>query len=206
MRTRAAKSLPSLHGADSARWQGAGIPMATATDDTLQQALRAKRAVSHDLTTLSTKAVLRVAVGDDSNAAAATVDAANWRQPDWPFAEDPELERRVDALLATMTVEEKVGQIIRADIDCITPDDVREYRLGSILAGGGSDPGGQYNAPPQAWVHPDDAFWEASMDTSGGGKAIPTPWGVDAMHGQSDIVGATLFPHNIGLGATATWN
>ncbi len=125
----------------------------------------------------------------------------NWPQPDWPFAADPELERRVDELLASMTVEEKVGQIIQGDIDSITPEDVRKYRLGSILAGGGSDPGRQYNAPPKAWLDLSDAFWEASMDTSGGGKAIPVIWGIDAMHGQSNIVGATLFPHNIGLGA-----
>ena len=128
--------------------------------------------------------------------------AGNWPRPEWPFADDPDLERRVDALLATMTVEEKVGQIIQADIGSITPDEVRKYRLGSILAGGGSDPGGKYNAAPQAWLDLADEFWEASMDTSGGGKPIPIIWGIDAMHGQSNIVGATLFPHNIGLGAT----
>ncbi|TDK27124.1 glycoside hydrolase family 3 protein [Luteimonas aestuarii] len=138
----------------------------------------------------------------DSAAAGTAIVPENWPQPAWPFPEDPELERRVEALLATMTVEEKVGQIIQGDIDSITPEDVRKYRLGSILAGGGSDPGGKYNAPPQAWLDLADAFWEASMDTSGGGKAIPIIWGIDAMHGQSNIIGATLFPHNIGLGAT----
>ena len=138
----------------------------------------------------------------DGASAAATITPDNWPQVDWPFAEDAELAQRVDELLATMTVEEKVGQIIQGDIDSITPDDVRKYRLGSILAGGGSDPGGKYNAPPKDWLDLADAFWEASMDTSGGGKAIPIIWGIDAMHGQSNIIGATLFPHNIGLGAT----
>jgi len=133
---------------------------------------------------------------------AAGIDPAHWPQPQWPFPADAALEQKVDALLASMTVEEKVGQIIQGDIGSITPDDVRKYRLGSILAGGGSDPGGKYNAPPKAWLDLADAFWEASMDTSGGGKAIPVIWGIDAMHGQSNIVGATLFPHNIGLGAT----
>ncbi|WP_202841719.1 glycoside hydrolase family 3 protein [Luteimonas saliphila] len=137
-----------------------------------------------------------------ADAATASVDPANWPQPAWPFADDADLERKVDALLASMTVEEKVGQIIQGDIGSITPDDVRKYRLGSILAGGGSDPGGKYNASPEEWLALADAFWEASMDTSGGGKAIPVIWGIDAMHGQSNIVGATLFPHNIGLGAT----
>ena len=133
---------------------------------------------------------------------AGTVDPANWPQPEWPFAQDAELERKVDELLASMTLEEKVGQVIQGDIASTTPEDVRKYRLGSILAGGGSDPGGKYNAKPEEWLALADAFWEASMDTSGGGKAIPVIWGIDAMHGQSNIVGATLFPHNIGLGAT----
>jgi len=131
-----------------------------------------------------------------------TVVPAHWPQVEWPFPPDPELERKVDELLASMTVEEKVGQIIQADIGSVTPEDVRKYRLGSILAGGGSDPGGRYNAKPEEWLALADAFWEASMDTSGGGKAIPIIWGIDAMHGHSNIVGATLFPHNIGLGAT----
>ncbi len=139
--------------------------------------------------------------------AAAAADAnaivpEQWPQPAWPFAQDVELERNVDELLASMTLEEKVAQTIQADIGSITPDELRQYRLGSVLAGGGSDPGGKYNAPPKDWLALADAFWEASMDTSGGGKAIPVIWGIDAMHGQSNIVGATLFPHNIGLGAT----
>ena len=102
----------------------------------------------------------------------------------------------------TMTVEEKVGQIVQGDIASLTPDDVRKYRLGSVLAGGGSDPGGKYNATPRKWLALADAFYEASMDTRGGGKAIPILFGIDAVHGQSNIVGATVFPHNIGLGAT----
>jgi len=144
----------------------------------------------------------------DASPAAAADDGGNaivpehWPEVAWPLAADPALEARVDGLLKTMTVEEKVGQIIQGDIGSVTPDDVRKYRLGSILAGGGSDPGGKYDASPQAWLDLADAFWEASMDTSGGGKAIPVIWGIDAVHGQSNIVGATLFPHNIGLGAT----
>ncbi|KLI98077.1 1,4-beta-D-glucan glucohydrolase [Luteimonas sp. FCS-9] len=133
----------------------------------------------------------------DSNA----VDPAQWPEVTWPF-DDTELDAKVDALLATLTVEEKVGQIIQGDIADITPEDLRKYRLGSILAGGNSDPGGRYDAAPAEWLKLADAFWEASMDTAGGGKAIPVIFGIDAVHGQSNIVGATLFPHNIGLGAT----
>ena len=131
-----------------------------------------------------------------------TIAPETWPAVEWPFAQDAELEQRIDSLLASMSVEEKVGQIIQGDIGSVTPDDVRKYRLGSILAGGGSDPGGAYNATPQAWLELADAYWEASMDTGGGAKAIPVIFGIDAVHGQSNIIGATLFPHNIGLGAT----
>lgn len=140
--------------------------------------------------------------GDDKAAAPATAADANpWPQVAWPLAEDAALEQRITDLMATMTVEEKVGQLVQGDIASITPDDVRKYRLGSILAGGNSDPGGRYDASPAEWLALADAFYEASMDTSQGGKAIPIIFGIDAVHGQSNIVGATLFPHNIGLGA-----
>lgn len=132
----------------------------------------------------------------------ASIDPAHWPQPAWPLPADPALEQRIDALMATLSVEEKVGQVIQGDIASLTPDDVRKYRLGSVLAGGGSDPSGRYNAPAKDWLALADAFWDASMDTSHGGHAIPVIWGIDAVHGQSNIVGATLFPHNIGLGAT----
>lgn len=141
--------------------------------------------------------------GDDKAAAPATAADANpWPQVAWPLAEDAALEKRITDLMATMTVEEKVGQLVQGDIASITPDDVRKYRLGSILAGGNSDPGGRYDASPAEWLALADAFYDASMDTSQGGKAIPVIFGIDAVHGQSNIVGATLFPHNIGLGAT----
>jgi beta-glucosidase len=128
--------------------------------------------------------------------------AEHWPAVKWPLALNVMHEKRIDALLATMSVEEKVGQIIQGDIGSLTPDDVRKYRLGSILAGGNSDPGGKYNAAPEAWLKLADAFYDASMDTSSGGHAIPVLFGIDAVHGQSNVVGATLFPHNIGLGAT----
>lgn len=139
--------------------------------------------------------------GQDKAAAPAAADANAWPQVAWPLAEDAALEQRITELMATMTVEEKVGQLVQGDIASITPDDVRKYRLGSILAGGNSDPGGRYDASPAEWLALADAFYEASMDTSQGGKAIPIIFGIDAVHGQSNIVGATLFPHNIGLGA-----
>ncbi|MEL1263319.1 exo 1,3/1,4-beta-D-glucan glucohydrolase [Pseudoxanthomonas putridarboris] len=138
----------------------------------------------------------------DAASTQAGANASPWPEVKWPLAEDAALEQRIDALLATLTMEEKVGQVVQGDIASITPDDVRKYRLGSILAGGNSDPGGRYDAAPAEWLALADAFYEASMDTSQGGKAIPVMFGIDAVHGQSNIVGATLFPHNIGLGAT----
>ena len=63
-----------------------------------------------------------------------------------PVKKDPELDRRVQQLLARMTVEEKVGQVVQGDIASVTPEDVRKYRLGSVLAGGNSDPGSDFHA------------------------------------------------------------
>lgn len=140
--------------------------------------------------------------GQDRAAAAAANDNDPWPEVTWPLAADPALEKRITDLMAGMTVEDKVGQLVQGDIASVTPDDVRHYRLGSILAGGNSDPGGRYDASPAEWLALADAFYDASMDTSKGGKAIPLLFGIDAVHGQSNIIGATLFPHNIGLGAT----
>ncbi len=140
--------------------------------------------------------------GQDRAAAAAATDKDPWPEVIWPLAADPALEKRITDLMAGMTVEEKVGQLVQGDIASVTPDDVRRYRLGSILAGGNSDPGGRYDASPAEWLALADAFYDASMDTSKGGKPIPLLFGIDAVHGQSNIIGATLFPHNIGLGAT----
>ncbi|MFG6108690.1 exo 1,3/1,4-beta-D-glucan glucohydrolase [Stenotrophomonas nematodicola] len=147
---------------------------------------------------------LAACANDDAPVAAAVAEPEPqpWPQVAWPLAEDAALEKRITDLMAGMTVEEKVGQLVQGDIASITPDDLRKYRLGSILAGGNSDPGGRYDAAPAQWLALADAFYEASMDTSQGGKAIPVLFGIDAVHGQSNIIGATLFPHNIGLGAT----
>ncbi|MCF5923253.1 1,4-beta-D-glucan glucohydrolase, partial [Xanthomonas perforans] len=134
--------------------------------------------------------------------ASTAIHPDQWPSPKWPFPQDAALEQRITDVMAKMSVEEKVAQTIQGDIASMTPDDVRKYRIGSVLAGGNSDPGGKYNASPAEWLKLADAFYEASMDTSKGGNAIPIIFGIDAVHGQSNIVGATLFPHNIGLGAT----
>ncbi len=129
------------------------------------------------------------------------VHPALWPRAHWPIAASASTERRIAALLARMTIEEKVGQVIQADIASVTPDDARTYHLGSILNGGNSAPGGDDFAPPAKWLALADAFYAASVDKRGGRVGIPILWGTDAVHGHSNIVGATLFPHNIGLGA-----
>jgi beta-glucosidase len=130
-----------------------------------------------------------------------TLDVSSWPRIESPLGDDPDLERRVADLLAAMSLEEKVGQVIQAEIQHVTPEDVRRYHLGSVLNGGGSFPGANKRTSLQDWITLADAYWEASMDTSDGGQAIPILWGVDAVHGHNNVFGATLFPHNIGLGA-----
>ena len=124
-----------------------------------------------------------------------------WPQYEYPVARLAAAEARIADLLARMTLEEKIGQLVQADLCCVTPDDVRKYNLGSVLNGGNSGPGGDDLAPAAKWLEAADAFYAASVDTSDGGVGIPVIWGTDAVHGHSNIVGATLFPHNIGLGA-----
>lgn len=130
-----------------------------------------------------------------------TAHPALWPALKSPIPRDAVLEQRIQSLLSKMSVEEKVGQIVQGDIGSITSDEVRKYRLGSVLAGGNSDPGGNYRATAAQWVALADEFHRASMDTSGGHNAIPVMFGIDAVHGHNNLVGATIFPHNIGLGA-----
>ena len=110
--------------------------------------------------------------------------------------------QRAKALLAQMSLEEKVGQVIQGDISTVTPQDAKAYNLGSVLNGGNSAPGGGKTASWQAWVDAADAYYLASTDTSDGGLGIPLLWGTDAVHGHNNLQMATIFPHNSGLGAT----
>lgn len=130
-----------------------------------------------------------------------TAHPAIWPVHHDPARPDPATERRVADLIARMTLEEKIGQMVQGDICCTTPEEVRRYHLGSVLNGGNSGPGGDDKAPAAAWLKLADAYWRASVDRTDGGQGIPVIWGTDAVHGHSNIIGATLFPHNIGLGA-----
>src|SRR5688572_31543023 len=124
----------------------------------------------------------------------------------WPavrsrVALDPAIEARIDSILARMPLEEKVAQTIQPDISSVTPEDVRKYKFGSILAGGNSSPGGKENAPANEWLKLVDTFWHAAQSAQWSGERIPLIFGIDAVHGHANVVGATIFPQNIGLGA-----
>ncbi len=125
-----------------------------------------------------------------------------WPALTTPLGDAAILEPKIDAILKKMTLEEKVGQIMQAEIQTVTPEDVKRYHLGSVLNGGGSMPNRIENAKASDWVAFLDQLYDASMDTSDGKQAIPIFWGSDAVHGHNNVTGATLFPHNIGLGAT----
>lgn len=138
--------------------------------------------------------------GPATEPASAAADPSVWPAAASPAAiTDARTEALIDALMARMTIEEKVGQLIQADIGSITPADLATYPIGSILAGGNSAPAGDERAPLQNWAALSRAFREAAAARPG--AAVPLMFGIDAVHGHNNIVGATLFPHNIGLGA-----
>ncbi|MFJ2029045.1 glycoside hydrolase family 3 N-terminal domain-containing protein [Streptosporangium sp. NPDC087985] len=123
--------------------------------------------------------------------AAATAAAGNpYQDPGLPVA------TRVADLLSRMTLDEKIGQMTQAERASVTASDITGYRLGSLLSGGGSAP-----SPNNAtsWANMYDGFQNAALATPLG---IPVVYGVDAVHGHNNVAGATIFPHNIGLGAT----
>ncbi|MCW8196344.1 glycoside hydrolase family 3 protein [Proteobacteria bacterium 005FR1] len=160
---------------------------------------------SLSLVAFSLAAAASLTACTDSTSAGAK-SASERIRADWPSLtssvdRDPALEKRIDELLTAMTNAEKVGQVIQPELRHITPDQVREYHIGSILNGGGSFPQGNKQASIDDWLALADAFYAASMDASDGHQTIPIMWGTDAVHGHNNVIGATLFPHNVGLGA-----
>ena len=123
----------------------------------------------------------------------------------WPrikmHALDPAIEARIDKLMSKMTLEQKVGQVIQADNGSITPEELKQYKLGSILSGGNSAPGPLPYADTKMWLEMADKYYNASIDDEEVEVAIPCIWGIDAVHGHANLLGAIVFPHNIGLGA-----
>jgi beta-glucosidase len=114
---------------------------------------------------------------------------------------NPAMEARIQTFLVKMTLEQKVAQMIQPEIRDITVEDMRKYGFGSYLNGGGAFPNDNKHATPADWVELAENMYQASIDDSLDGSKIPTMWGTDAVHGHNNVIGATLFPHNIGLGA-----
>ena len=127
------------------------------------------------------------------------------RYTDWPaiksrVSTDPALEARVRHIVASMSLAQKIGQMTQAEIKSITPAEVTKFYIGSVLNGGGSWPGGSKHAGIADWLALSDRYYDASMATDAAIK-LPVIWGIDAVHGDNNVFGATVFPHNIGLGA-----
>ena len=130
-----------------------------------------------------------------------------WPEVKSSFPQDPQTEAFVDSIVAQMTPEEKVGQMIQPDIRQVTPAECEQFKLGSVLNGGGGWVNEDKHAPVDAWLARADEYWFA-LERAYEGRPfrVPYMWGTDAVHGHNNIFGATIFPHNIGLGAAGDCN
>lgn len=108
-----------------------------------------------------------------------------------------DVETRVEALLSQMTLEEKAAQMVQAEQAHITVEEVESYGVGSVLSGGGSAPASGNTA--KDWSDRVNELKTAALKTRLG---IPLLYGIDAVHGNNNVYGTTIYPHNIGLGAT----
>ncbi|CAI9781361.1 unnamed protein product [Fraxinus pennsylvanica] len=107
------------------------------------------------------------------------------------------LNVRINDLLSRMTLEEKIGQMTQIERKVTTGDVMKKYFIGSVVSGGGSWPAPRASA--ETWINMVNEFQEAALSTRLG---IPMIYGIDAVHGQSNVYNATIFPHNVGLGVT----
>ena len=141
---------------------------------------------------------------DTSSIGTAERNPALWAKPENPLSSNKSYsyEKEVSDLLSKMTLEQKVGQMVQANIKTIKPEEVRRFHIGAVLNGGNTYANNNRDATVADWVQLVDDYYQASMDDSDGGIAIPIAWGTDAVHGHNKVIGATIFPHNIGLGAT----
>jgi beta-glucosidase len=135
-------------------------------------------------------AVLLVAIAGSAPIRPAFAAPPPYQDPSLPVAD------RVADLLPRMSLDEKLGQMTQAERGGVSGADVTGFRLGSLLSGGGSAPSPN---TASSWADMYDGFQNAALATP---LAIPLIYGVDAVHGHNNVVGATIFPHNVGLGAT----
>ncbi|KAG6692677.1 hypothetical protein I3842_10G125600 [Carya illinoinensis] len=104
---------------------------------------------------------------------------------------------RIKDLMSRMTVEEKIGQMVQIDRSVASAEVMKKYFIGSILSGGGSVPAKEASA--ETWINMVNEYQKGSLSTRLG---IPMIYGIDAVHGHNNVYKATIFPHNVGLGAT----
>ncbi|KAG6386195.1 hypothetical protein SASPL_155086 [Salvia splendens] len=118
---------------------------------------------------------------------------------DYALYKDPKkpLNRRINDLMKKMTLEEKLGQMVQIERSVASPQVMSKYFIGSVLSGGGSVPTPQ--ATPEVWVDMVNELQKGSLSTRLG---IPMIYGIDGVHGHNNVYNATIFPHNVGLGAT----
>lgn len=116
----------------------------------------------------------------------------------WGMAQDHTgVDPAVEKLLSSMTLEEKIGQMTQVDIDALaSPDHIAQYFLGSLLAGGDSEP---LDISATGWATTYNRYQAFALKTR---LQIPLIFGIDGVHGNNNVEGAVIFPHNIGLGAT----
>ncbi len=130
----------------------------------------------------------------------ATMATVTLHAENTPVYLDPSqpVEARATDLLSQMTLDEKIGQMVQADLACVTNlADIQTYGFGSMLSGGDSKPVGANN--PENWLNTVNNLQSWALKTR---LKIPMIYGIDAVHGHNDVIGATLFPHHIGMGAT----
>uniref|UniRef100_A0A0D6R511 beta-glucosidase n=1 Tax=Araucaria cunninghamii TaxID=56994 RepID=A0A0D6R511_ARACU len=126
-----------------------------------------------------------------SKQADADAEYARYKDPSQPIV------ARVEDLLQRMTLEEKIGQMTQIEREVASADVMKQYYIGSVLSGGGSVPAPK--ATPAMWVNMVNELQKGAMSTR---LQIPMIYGIDAVHGHNNVYGATIFPHNVGLGAT----
>ncbi|KAJ6296736.1 hypothetical protein OIU78_022456 [Salix suchowensis] len=107
------------------------------------------------------------------------------------------LNSRIKDLVSRMTLEEKIGQMTQIERGVASAEVIKDYFIGSVLSGGGSVPSKQASA--ETWINMVNGFQKGALSTRLG---IPMIYGIDAVHGHNNVYKATIFPHNVGLGAT----
>jgi beta-glucosidase len=156
------------------------------------------RTLAKKLTALSGSLALATLLAISAATSPAMADETLWPKVKSTIAADQALEDKISVIMADMSLREKVGQLIMAEIKAISPKDARRNNIGGLLNGGGSWPTDEPGSRPVDWLAMANLYYKESAKSK---SRIPIIWGTDAVHGHNNLAGATIFPHNIGLGA-----